>query len=161
MNKTLLTIAVLGLLTLFTSAYYSAPADSRIGYKAPALVLGDSNNGLSPLQQHHGSNVLLTFWSSADAQSRLDNMRYDRLSRDAGERYTHVSVNMDRSISVFNNVIALDNLDRSAQFFSSLETQDEIIKNWRLEEAYHTFLLDASGMIIAIDPDEKTLAQLQ
>lgn len=161
MNKTLLTIAVLGLLTLFTSAYYSAPADSRIGYKAPALVLGDSNNGLSPLQQHRGSNVLLTFWSSADAQSRLDNMRYDRLSRDAGERYTHVSVNMDRSISVFNNVIALDNLDRSAQFFSSLETQDEIIKNWRLEEAYHTFLLDASGMIIAIDPDEKTLAQLQ
>lgn len=161
MNKTLLTIAVLGLLTLFTSAYYSAPADSRIGYKAPALVLGDSNNGLSPLQQHRGSNVLLTFWSSADAQSRLDNMRYDRLSRDAGERYTHVSVNMDRSMSVFNNVIALDNLDRSAQFFSSLETQDEIIKNWRLEEAYHTFLLDASGMIIAIDPDEKTLAQLQ
>ena len=161
MNKTLLTIAVLGLLTLFTSAYYSAPADSRIGYKAPALVLGDSNNGLSPLQQHRGSNVLLTFWSSADAQSRLDNMRYDRLSRDAGERYTHVSVNMDRSISVFNNVIALDNLDRSAQFFSSLETQDEIIKNWRLEESYHTFLLDASGMIIAIDPDEKTLAQLQ
>ena len=161
MNKILLTIAVLGLLTLFTSAYYSAPADSRIGYKAPALALGDSNNGLSPLQQHRGSNVLLTFWSSADAQSRLDNMRYDRLSRDAGERYTHVSVNMDRSISVFNNVIALDNLDRSAQFFSSLETQDEIIKNWRLEEAYHTFLLDASGMIIAIDPDEKTLAQLQ
>ena len=161
MNKTLLTIAVLGLLTLFTSAYYSAPADSRIGYKAPALALGDSNNGLSPLQQHRGSNVLLTFWSSADAQSRLDNMRYDRLSRDAGERYTHVSVNMDRSISVFNNVIALDNLDRSAQFFSSLETQDGIIKNWRLEEAYHTCVRAASGMIIAIYPDEKTLAQLK
>jgi hypothetical protein len=160
MNKTVLAIAIVGILTLFTSAYYSAPADSRIGYKAPSLVL-DNNNGLSPLRQHRGEYILLTFWSSADAQSRLDNMRYDRLSRDAGERYTHVSVNMDRSISVFNNVIALDNLDRSAQFFSSLETQDEIIKNWRLEEAYHTFLLDASGMIIAIDPDEKTLAQLQ
>ena len=148
MNKTLLTIAVLGLLTLFTSAYYSAPADSRIGYRAPALVLGDSN-------------VLLTFWSSADAQSRLDNMRYDRLSRDAGAHYTHVSVNMDRSKSVFDNVIVLDNLDRSAQFFSSLETQDEIIKNWRLNEAYHSFLLDANGVIIAVDPDEKMLAQLR
>ena len=161
MNKTLLTIAVLGLLTLFTSAYYSAPADSRIGYRAPALALGDSNNDLSPLQQHRGSNVLLTFWSSADAQSRLENMRYDRLSRDAGAHYTHVSVNMDRSKSVFDNVIVLDNLDRSAQFFSSLETQDEIIKNWRLNEAYHSFLLDANGVIIAVDPDEKTLAQLR
>lgn len=161
MNKTLLTIAVLGLLTLFTSAYYSAPADSRIGYKAPALALGNCNNGLSPLQQHRGSNVLLTFWSSADAQSRLDNMRYDRLSRDAGKHFVHVSVNMDRSMNVFNSTIALDNLDRSAQFYSSVDVQDDIIKHWRLDEGYHSFLLDASGVIVAVDPDEHMLAQLK
>lgn len=160
MNKILLTIATLGLLTLFTSAYYSAPADGRIGYKAPSLALGNSNNDLSPLQQHRGSNVLLTFWSSADAQSRLDNMRYDRLSRNNPAAYTHVSVNMDRSESVFENVIVLDNLDRSAQFFSSVEAQAGIIKNWRLEDGYHSFLLDAQGVIIAVDPDDRTLAQL-
>lgn len=113
MNKTVLAIAIVGILTLFTSAYYSAPADSRIGYKAPALLLGNSNNDLSPLQQHRGGNVLLTFWSSVDAQSRLDNMHYDRLSREAGAAFTHVSVNMDRSVSVFNSVVAIDNLDRS------------------------------------------------
>ena len=161
MNKTLLSIAVLGLLTLFTSAYYSAPADSRIGYKAPALALGDSNNDLSPLQQHLGSNVLLTFWSTANAQSRLDNMRYDRLSRDENAHYTHVSVNMDRSASVFNYAIAIDNLDRSAQFFSSVEAQDGIVKRWRLEEGYHSFLLDAEGTIIAVDPDEDMLKKLR
>ena len=161
MNKTLLTIATLGLLILFTSAYYSAPADSRIGYKAPSLALGNSNNGLSPLQQHRGSNVLLTFWSSADPQSRLDNMHYDRLSRDERARYTHVSVNMDRSEKVFTSVIALDSLDRSAHFFSSLETQEDVVKSWRLEDGYHSFLLDGQGMIIAVDPDEKTLSQLR
>jgi hypothetical protein len=160
MNKTLLTIATFGLLTLFTSAYYLAPADSRIGYRAPSLALGNSNNDLSPLQQHRGSNVLLTFWSSADAQSRLDNMRYDRLSRNDHAAYTHVSVNMDRSESVFDNVIVLDNLDRSSQFFSSVEAQADIIKSWRLEDGYHSFLLDAQGVIIAVDPDERTLAQL-
>jgi hypothetical protein len=48
MNKTLLTIAIIGLLMLFSSAYYSAPADSRIGFKAPGLVLGNDNNDLSP-----------------------------------------------------------------------------------------------------------------
>lgn len=161
MNKTLLTIATLGLLILFTSAYYSAPADSRIGYKAPSLALGNSNNGLSPLQQHRGSNVLLTFWSSADPQSRLDNMHYDRLSRDAQDRYTHVSVNMDRSVNVFNSAIVLDDLDRSAQFFSSVEAQEDIVKSWRLDDGYHSFLLDAQGVIIAVDPDEKTLSQLR
>ena len=160
MNKVLLTIVTLGLLILFTSAYYMAPADSRIGYKAPALVLGNSNNGLSPIQQHRGSNVLLTFWSSDDPQSRLENMRYDRLSRGSNVNYIHVSVNMDRSMSVFNNIIALDNLDRSAQFFSSNDAQYDIIKGWRLEDGYHSFLLDKEGTIIAIDPNEKELAQL-
>ena len=82
------------------------------------------------------------------------------MSRNSGVHYTHVSVNMDRSMSVFNSVIELDELDRSAQFFSSTDAQSSIIKGWRLEEGYHSFLLDKDGIIIAIDPDEKTLAQL-
>ena len=160
MNKTLLAIATLALLTLVSSAYYSAPADSRIGYKAPSLVLGNSN-GLSPLQQHRGENVLLTFWDSSDAQSRLENMRYDRLARQSGAAYTHVSVNLDRSVNVFNSIVALDNLNRSAQFSTSVDVQEGIIKSWRLNEGYHSFLLDADGTIIAVDPDEKTLAQVK
>lgn len=160
MNKTVLTIATVALLTLFTSAYYSAPADSRIGYKAPALVLTGSN-GLSPLQQHQGETILLTFWASSDAESRLANLRYDRLSRQPGVAYNHVSVNLDRSASVFNGIVALDNLDRSAQFGTSLEAQDAIIKGWRLNEGFHSFLIDADGTIVAVDPDAKTLASVK
>ena len=153
-------IAVLGLLILFSSAYYSAPADSRIGYKAPALVLGNSN-GLSPLQQHRGENVLLTFWSSDDAGSRLQNLHYDRLARAQRGHYIHVSVNMDRSSSVFNGIVVLDNLDRSAQYSATPECHAEISKSWRLDEGYHSFLLDAEGKIIAVDPDEAMLADLR
>lgn len=160
MNKTLLVIATLALLTLFSSAYYSAPADSRIGYRAPSLVLGNSN-GLSPLQQHRGENVLLTFWNSSDAQSRLENMRYDRLARQSSAAYTHVSVNLDRSVSVFNSIVELDNLNRLSQFSTSVDVQESIIRSWRLEDGYHSFLLDTEGTIIAVDPDERTLAQVK
>lgn len=160
MNKTLLVIATLALLTLFSSAYYSAPADSRIGYRAPSLVLGNSN-GLSPLQQHRGENILLTFWNSSDAQSRLENMRYDRLARQSSAAYTHVSVNLDRSVSVFNSIVELDNLNRLSQFSTSVDVQEGIIRSWRLEDGYHSFLLDAEGTIIAVDPDERTLAQVK
>jgi hypothetical protein len=159
MNKTLLTFAILGLLILFTSAYYTAPADSRIGYKAPALVL-DNNNGLSPLQQHRDGNVLLTFWCSTDVESRLCNKHYDRLSRSSNGSFTHVSVNMDRSNAVFKSIVEIDDLDRSAQFSTSLKAQDAIIKSWRLEDGYHSFLLNSQGKIVAIDPDEKMLASL-
>lgn len=160
MNKTLLTIAIALLLTLFSSAYYSAPADSRIGYKAPSLVLGN-NNDLSPLQQHRGEKVLLTFWSSADATSRLDNMRYDRLSRQEGAAFIHVSVNLDRSESVFNSVVDIDNLDRSAHFSTSVAAQESIVKSWRLDEGYHSFLIDEQGKITAVDPDDTMLARLK
>ncbi len=160
MNKTFLAIATVAMLTLFTSAYYSAPADSRIGYKAPSLVLGN-NNGLSPLMQHQGENVLLTFWSSSDAESRLANIHYDRLSRLPGVAYNHVSVNMDRSISVFNTIVALDNLDRSAQFCTSVDAQETISKSWRLDEGYHSFLIDKNGKIVAVDPDADLLAKVK
>ena len=157
MNKSLLILAILGLLTLFTSAYYSAPADSRIGCKAPSLQLGNSNNDLSPLKQYRGEKILLTFWSSDDAESRLNNMRYDRMSRGDGIDYTHVSVNLDRSESVFNQIVAIDNLDRSAQFTTAQDMQDDIIKSWRLEDGYHSFLIDPNGVIIAIDPTPESL----
>jgi len=160
MNKTLLAIATVAMLTLFSSAYYSAPADSRIGYKAPSLIL-DNNNGLSPLKQHLGENVLLTFWTSADAKSRLENMRYDRLSRQDGAAFVHVSVNLDRSISVFNSIINIDNLDRSTHFGTSQEVQTDIIRYWRLDEGYHTFLIDREGNIAAVDPDAESLAHLK
>jgi len=160
MNKTLLTIAVLVLLTLLTSAYYSAPADSRIGYKAPSLVLGDDSNGLSPLQQHRGENILLTFWTSADPQSRLDDMRYDLLARRHDKHYIHVSVNLDRSTSVFNTIVALDSLDRSTHYTVSPEERDAVIKGWRLDEGLHSFLLDGEGKITAVDPSEAALSRL-
>jgi hypothetical protein len=35
--------------------------------------------------------------------------------------------------------------------------QDNIIRNWRLEDGYHSFLIDPNGVIIAIDPDAKSL----
>ena len=160
MNKTLLTIAILALLTLFTSAYYSAPADSRIGYKAPQLVLGNSNNNLSPLQQHRGENVLLTFWTSADAGSRLDNMRYDRISRSDNAAFIHVSVNLDRSENVFKSIVDLDNLDRSTHF-SAASNAHQVIKAWRLDEGYHSFLIDRHGKIVAVDPTAKDLSQIK
>ena len=88
-------------------------------------------------------------------------MRYDRLARQSGDAYVHVSVNLDRSVSVFNSIVALDNLNRSAQFSTSVDVQDNIIKSWRLDEGYHSFLLDTNGTIVAIDPDERMLAQVK
>jgi len=159
MNKTLLTIATFGLLTLFSSAYYSTPADSKAGYKAPDLQMGN-NNDLSPLRQHRGEMVLLTFWSSVDVQSRLANLHYDRLSRQSNARYTHITVNMDRSASVFDGIVMADGLNRATSYHSSVQAQENLMRAWRLEDGFHSFLIDPQGVIVAVDPDDKTLNSL-
>ena len=88
-------------------------------------------------------------------------MRYDRLSRSQGVSFTHISVNMDRSESVFDCVVAIDDLNRSSQFNATVDAQDEIIKRWRLDGGYHSFLIDASGTIVAVDPDAKSLRAIK
>jgi hypothetical protein len=68
---------------------------------------------------------------------------------------------MDRSVNVFNSIVALDGLDRSAHYCASSDAQEAIIKSWRLDEGYHTFLIDASGEITAVDPDEQMLRSVR
>ena len=88
-------------------------------------------------------------------------MRYDRLSRQEGAAFVHVSVNLDRSESVFNSVVDIDNLDRSAHFSTTVAAQESIVKSWRLDEGYHSFLIDEQGKITAVDPDATMLAHLK
>lgn len=88
-------------------------------------------------------------------------MQYDRMSRQPGAAYNHVSVNLDRSASVFNGIVEVDDLNRSAQFSTSVEAQDAIIKSWRLNEGFHSFLLDVDGTIVAVDPDAALLASVK
>ncbi len=68
---------------------------------------------------------------------------------------------MDRSQSVFNTVVTLDDLNRAAQFNAAVDIQEDIIKSWRLENGFHSFLVDPQGRITAVDPDEQTLARVK
>ena len=46
-------------------------------------------------------------------------------------------------------------------FEGKFTAQEAIIKSWRLDEGYHTFLIDASGEITAVDPDEQMLRSVR
>jgi hypothetical protein len=52
-------------------------------------------------------------------------------------------------------------LNRSTQLTSSLDEQEGIINRWRLDDGFHSFLIDRQGTIVAVDPDVKTLAALK
>lgn len=58
MSKSLFTIATLAILLVFTSAYYTTPADGRVGYQAPSLTV-DNQAGSISLSQLRGKYVVV------------------------------------------------------------------------------------------------------
>ena len=84
MKKQLLLIVIAAFIFIFTSARYETPADSRIGYTAPGFSVEKDGNKVE-LQKLRGAYVLVSFWSSTDAESRIATIAYDRLARNHAE----------------------------------------------------------------------------
>lgn len=152
-------VAAMIMLLAFTSAYSDKTIDSHVGNLAPNFSVSNADTTVS-LQEMKGKYVLLTFWSSADAQSRIDNMRYDRIAS-ANGNMLHIAVNYDRSALVFSEVAKIDNLHSEDQFFDAEGSQSSIHQAYRISsEGYRTLLIDPAGEIISENPTDSQLAQL-
>lgn len=153
MKKTLLMTLSACLFMFLLAAYGSNPCDDRVGYLAPNFTLKNSTKEME-LQQMKGGYVLLTFWTSSDAESRIANLQYDRAVRSINE-LEHVSVNFDRSEGVYRGIVRNDGLDKSSQFYGGNEMS--LYSRYGLNRGMKSLLLDPSGMIVAENPHPNDL----
>ena len=157
MKKLYCIVATIVAVIFFTSAIETTPAQSRVGYKAPNFTISNGGQPFS-LQHFRGEYVLLTFWSSVDPVSRLDNKSREREARLHGLK--HVSVNFDRSEGVFQAITRTDGTHSTTQLFCPEAQREAIIKNWHLDEAgYCSYLIGPDGDIAAVNPGREELAQ--
>lgn len=162
MRKSLVTIVTIAFFLLLTSAYSTTPADSRVGYQAPNTSLSNRYASLST-GALKGEYVLITFWSTANPESRISNMRYDRLCKAAQGRIRHLSVNLDRSGGVCAMASRLDGIQPVNVFhFASGEERNRLEEQWRLDggDSCKSFLIDPSGKILAADPQPSQLQNI-
>ena len=158
MKKTVLKIVTVCLFLIFLSAYNSNPTDNRLGCYAPNFNV-ENENGEMELQQKKGRYVLLSFWKSNDANSRVANMMYDRTVRNL-EGIDYVAVNFDTSYGVYREIVKNDGLDSTAQFYDMGGVKSLLYSRYELARGMKSFLLDKSGKIIAENPDAKELETL-
>ena len=158
MKKGLLAIASLALLLVSTSANSTKTIDSRVGYVAPVFSLSSNDTTVS-LQQMKGKYVLLTFWSSADADSRMANIRYDRAAA-TNARLEHVALNYDENQSLWSEICKLDGVNIASQFFARNENGAKLFKAWKQNEGFSSFLISPTGEIMAMNPSAQMLNQL-
>lgn len=130
------------------------------GSKFPQIQLTDSVYGSFDLAAQEGKYVVLNFWASYDALSRMSDIRLkqavDRLERDD---VAYISVSFDRSPVVFEETILADGCTAS-HYFDRRGTDSDVYEKAGLKTGFNNFLLDPQGVIIAknVDPEKlKTL----
>jgi len=122
----------------------------NIGNSAPDFLIkninGEENKGLKELK---GSYVLLSFWASYDAQSRMQNALLNHTLKKTGYSVKMVSVSFDEYTSIFNETIRKDEIKTPHCFVETSGKASGIYKKYRLSKGFKNFLLNEEGVIIA------------
>ncbi|MCD8165048.1 MAG: hypothetical protein LUE93_02280, partial [Bacteroides sp.] len=108
------------------------------------------------LRLFKGKYVLISFWASYDASSRMQNIYLHNMLRNVAQPIEMISVSFDEFPSVFQETVRRDQLDSSICFNEEDGENSSLFKKYRLSRGYSNYLLDEKGVIVAknITPDE-------
>ena len=96
-----------------------------------------------------GQYVLLSFWASYDAQSRMQNASLSNALRSTSQDVEMVSVSFDEYQSVFKETIRKDQIVTPTCFVETKGESSGLFKKYRLNRGFTNYLLDGNGVIIA------------
>lgn len=124
----------------------------NLGNIAPDFTIktiSDSETS-SALKKMRGKYVLLSFWASYDAQSRMLNTSLSNAIQSAGHSNVEmVSVSFDEYQSVFSETVRKDQIVTPTCFVKTKGEKSHLFKKYNLNRGFANYLLDENGVIIA------------
>ena len=122
------------------------------GDVAPDFKIESTSNGQPAFKLGNlkGKYVLLSFWASYDAQSRMQNVSLSNALRStAHNNVKMVSVSFDEYQSIFEETIRKDQIVTPTCFVETKGEYSGLFKKYRLGRGFTNYLLDDNGVIIA------------
>ena len=122
------------------------------GDVAPDFKIESTSNGQPAFKLGNlkGKYVLLSFWASYDAQSRMQNASLSNALRStARNNVKMVSVSFDEYQSIFEETIRKDQIVTPTCFVETKGESSGLFKKYRLGRGFTNYLLDENGVIIA------------
>ena len=123
----------------------------NVGDIAPDFKIKAMSTEQQPTQnlsKMKGKYVLLSFWASYDAQSRMQNASLSNVLR-SSRNVEMVSVSFDEYQSIFEETIRKDQIVTPTCFVETKGESSGIFKKYRLGRGFTNYLLDGNGVIIA------------
>jgi hypothetical protein len=127
-----------------------------VGDKAPSFTLGGGAQELAS-GKPGGQYVLLSFWSSYDAESRVRNATLHHAVQ-ADDRVRMVSVSFDEYQSIFDETIKQDQIPPEGCFVDLAGSSSPLYRKFRLDRGFKNYLLDENGVIVATQLTASQLA---
>ena len=122
-----------------------------MGDIAPDILVPSMSDGQQKeYTASKGKYLLLSFWASYDAQSRMLNASLSNVLREsAHDNVEMVSVSFDTYRSVFEETVRKDQIVTPACFVETAGENSELYKDFRLNRGFANYLLDDAGVIVA------------
>ena len=125
----------------------------NVGDIAPDFKIQSMSAGqpLAELSDMKGKYVLLSFWASYDAHSRMQNTSLSNVLRSASrnDNVEMVSVSFDEYQSIFKETVRKDQIVTPTCFVETKGESSGLFKKYRLGRGFTNYLLDENGVIIA------------
>ena len=125
----------------------------NVGDIAPDFKIQSMSAGqpLAELSDMKGKYVLLSFWASYDAHSRMQNASLSNVLHSASrnENVEMVSVSFDEYQSIFKETVRKDQIVTPTCFVETKGESSGLFKKYRLGRGFTNYLLDENGVIIA------------
>jgi len=126
----------------------------------PELKLEAKTGTDLDLRHLKGVKVLVNFWAAYDAESHMENVLLWNTLQKKDYPVVMLSVSFDKSKNVFEKTINLDGIDPMYQFCDTRGKDSEIYQKYQLEKGFKNYLIDESGVIMAINLTPKDLEKL-
>lgn len=148
--KWLFVVLLISFLTSFVEKDKKPSGGLSMGDVAPDFSVKSTSNeqALFRLNEFKGKYILLNFWASYDAQSRMQNICFDHVLRSA-HGVKMVSISFDEYRSVFQETIRKDQIATPTCFVETTGEKSDLFKDYRLKKGFANYLLDGNGVIIA------------
>ncbi|WP_321423700.1 TlpA disulfide reductase family protein [uncultured Bacteroides sp.] len=122
----------------------------NIGDVAPDFSIGTTlKNQKLELKDLKGQYVLINFWASYDAQSRMQNVILNNAIMTSFNKVKFVSVSFDEYQSIFKETIRKDQIASPICFVETKGESSKLFKDYSLNRGFNSYLLDENGVIIA------------
>jgi thiol-disulfide isomerase/thioredoxin len=126
------------------------------GQPVHEITLPSVNGQKIPLSAFKGKLVLIDFWASWCGPCRYANRELAPLYKQYHDKGFEIyAISVDQDVAAWKQAIAADGMS-----WTQVLDTEHLADNWRLNYIPYSYLVDATGKVLAVHPTHKQLEKL-